>query len=179
MILHNIFVMVRKGTFKSHTVVPLDLIDPYVSTFEHIEGNLKQEPAWFYTVDLLSNCSQQCRWSELLFFQLMILPFILIFSADSFVFSFPANHTCPLLLLCAMFCLSLCIKRRLCVEDRLACGSQLWVFKVVFDCQNFLISAKTECLVSWVTQIMTLLGESGPKDCNWTLQRKRASVCIH
>lgn len=42
----------------SHTVVLLDFIEPDVSTFEHIEGYLKLEPAQFYTLDLLFNCPQ-------------------------------------------------------------------------------------------------------------------------
>lgn len=33
MILHNILVIARKGTFKSHTVVLLDIIAQNVSTF--------------------------------------------------------------------------------------------------------------------------------------------------
>lgn len=57
MILHNVFVIVRKGTFKSHAVVLLDNMEPYVSTFEHV-GYLKLEPAQFYTVDLLLDCPE-------------------------------------------------------------------------------------------------------------------------
>lgn len=54
-----VFVIVRKGTLKSHTVVLLDIVDSYVSTFEH--SHLKLEPAHFYTVDLLLNCPElQC-----------------------------------------------------------------------------------------------------------------------
>lgn len=34
MILH-MFVIVKKGTFKSHVVVLLDIFKPYVFTFEH------------------------------------------------------------------------------------------------------------------------------------------------
>lgn len=69
----------EKALFTSLTVVSVDITDPYVSTFEHTEGYLKQEPARFYTADLLLNCSQLCRWSQVLFFRLMILPFIFIF----------------------------------------------------------------------------------------------------
>lgn len=63
-ILHNVFVIVRKGTFKSHTVVLLDIIEPDVSKFE-----LKLEPAQFYTVDLVFNspqlhCADEVKFSS-------------------------------------------------------------------------------------------------------------------
>lgn len=60
------FVIVRKGTFKSHTIVLFDSIDPHVSTFEHV-GYLKLEPAQFYIVDLLSNCPE-LRCADEVFF---------------------------------------------------------------------------------------------------------------
>lgn len=41
MILHNVFVIVRKGTFKSLMVVKLEILDSYVSTFEYTESYLK------------------------------------------------------------------------------------------------------------------------------------------
>lgn len=54
MILHNVFVIVRKGTFKSHMTVYWRLQN---HTFRHIEGHLELDAAQFYTVDLLLNCT--------------------------------------------------------------------------------------------------------------------------
>lgn len=162
-ILHNVFVIVRKITFTSHTVVLMDITEPDVSTFEHMEGYLKLEPAQFYTVDLLFNCPQLHCADEVKF-------------SSSFnrwychsVLYFPANHTCPLP--ASLRCLvCVCVANRCMWRSSSPVDLNYEFFKVLFDCQDFLVSALTECVVSWVTRIMTLLGECGPKDCNWRQQ---------
>lgn len=136
------FVIVRKGTFKSHIVVLLDIFKPYVFTFEHRRlFETRTSPVLYCRSSVELSTAALRRWSQALFFQLMILPFIFqIFKLTCLCFLFLPIIPVSSCFWRAMFCLSLYIKCPLYVKNCLACGSQLWVFKVLFSCQNFLIS---------------------------------------
>lgn len=111
--------------------------------FLHLNTEKLIEPAQFYAVDLPLNCADEVMFSS-------TLPFNFIFSANS-LFSFPANHTCPLLLISAMFC------QFFVYQMSAVCGGlpRLWSSTEFLKCSTARI-AQTEYLVSWVTQIMTV-----------------------
>lgn len=103
--------------------------------FLHLNTEKLIEPAQFYAVDLPLNCADEVMFSS-------TLPFNFIFSANS-LFSFPANHTCPLLLISAMFC------QFFVYQMSAVCGGlpRLWSSTEFLKCSTARI-AQTEYLVS-------------------------------